>query len=78
MSDESKWHGHGIFDQDCLKCQIKELGAENKRLEKEVERLRGALEWIARACPETSDFRGGYPTGIAAIRAHALRALEKK
>jgi len=28
MSDESKWHGHGIFDQDCLKCQIRELEAE--------------------------------------------------
>ena len=29
MSDD-KWHGHGIFDQDCLKCRIAELEAELK------------------------------------------------
>ena len=39
MSDESKWHGHGIFDQDCLKCQ-------NKELQQEVERLRDGVAAI--------------------------------
>ena len=29
---DDKWHGHGIFDQDCLKCRIAELEAERDKL----------------------------------------------
>lgn len=39
MSDESRWHGHGIFDQDCLKCRIAELEQQLAALRKERAKL---------------------------------------
>ena len=56
MSDD-KWHGHGIFDQDCLKCRIAELEAER-------DKLREALELIAN--------RQGYWTPDVAVAKAAL------
>ena len=40
-----------------------------------IAELEAALNWIVDACPEVGDSIGGYPTGTAAIRAHAQRTL---
>ena len=42
MSDD-KWHGHGIFDQDCLKCRIAELEAERQDFKDTIDKLEAEL-----------------------------------
>jgi len=59
---DDKWHGHGIFDQDCLLCRIKELEAENKQLwseQHEAQRvyrqMQAQLQALREAAQKTSD-----------------------
>ena len=46
MSAESKWHGHGIFDKDCLKCRIKELEQQLAALREAARTARESLMYV--------------------------------